>query len=518
MKFKVLQFKYPIGAGAIIRHPWISIPGWVDSPAEFGITPSERAENAQEYTGPLSGSAVCLGGASVKNNKLEIHVPKKFTSERPASMLTRVSYSDISISEHPLASSLPKETETPSIQHSPLDFLDLSLGPRSPLCLEDYLKSDIPHMNIHIVSFKDATLVSVTWPHVLGDIMSASAICEAWSLVMAGRESEVPAFLSAGDEDILATAGQNPNFSDRHILQGQQLAGVWFLIWVVRYFLDILLWPNMESHSIYLPPKAVAKLKAKATMAIKAELPEAKPSIASHASPFVSTADVVFSWIICLAGRATFPKGSRRSVMIGFPCDVRDRAPSIFPSAKKEVGVWVQNASPPLLTTVPARDLLAEHGMARVAQSIRHAIITQGTETQIHAQYRLARQTYQNNGLPPLFGDTSQFAINGTNWTKANFFEKVDFSPAVIKDAGLNDKHGQKRTKNALVNGYHARPSRVGKPVYLHANELAPPGTHQPLSRNLAYLVGTPAGGYWAVGKFHPAVWRQVEEALAGLQ
>ncbi|KAL1853574.1 hypothetical protein Daus18300_011779 [Diaporthe australafricana] len=396
-------------------------------------------------------------------------------------------------------------------------FLDLSLAPRCPLCLEDYLKSDIPHMNIHVVSFKDATLVSVTWPHVLGDIMSASAICEAWSLVMAGRESEVPAFLSAGEEDVLATAGQNPSFSDRHVLQSQQLAGFWFLVWVARYFLDILWWPNMESHTIYLPPKSVAKLKAKATMAIKAELPEARPSIASHASPFVSTADVVFAWLICLAGRGTFSRASRRSVMIGFPCDVRDRAPSIFPPAQKESGVWVQNASPPLMTTIPARDLLAEHGMARVAQSIRHAIITLGTEAQVHAQFRLAKESYKKNGLPPIFGDTSQFAINGTNWTKANFFEKVDFSPAVIQGAGLKNKHGH-NSKNNLVNGDKARASPIGKPVYLHANELAPSGTSQPLSRNLAYLVGTPAGGYWVVGKFHPAVWGHIEEALSGLQ
>jgi hypothetical protein len=456
--------------------------------------------------------------AMKENNKLEVHVPEKFTSARPASMLTRASYGDIGINEHPVASCLPKETAVPSMQASPADLLSLSLTPRTPTCLEDYLKSDMPLLNMHIVSFKDATLVSVTWPHVLGDIMSASAICEAWSLVMAGRESEVPAFLSAGQDDILDNAGRHHGFNDRHLMDGTQLTGFWFLLWVARYFLDILRWYKMESHSVFLPSRAVTKLKAKAMMEIKIQNPDAKPSVAAQASPYVSTADVLFAWIVCMMGRATFSPKSRRSVMIGFPCDVRDRAPSIFPPGQKKMGVWVQNASPPLLQTVPARDLVAEHGVARVAQSIRHAITTLGAEGQIHAQYALARESYKKSGLPPIFGHVNQFPVNGTNWSKANFFDKVDFSPAVIQVNGVVTEKEGKKTRESVVNGTQGRKSGVGKPVYLHANELAPPGSRAPLSRNLAYLVGTPSGGYWVVGKFHPAVWRQVEEALASLQ
>lgn len=454
-----------------------------------------------------------------ERNKLEVHVPEKFTSARPASMLTRDSYADISINEHPVASGLPKKTAIPSMQASPADFLSLSLAPRSPICHEDYLTSDMPLVNMHIVSFKDATLVSLTWPHVLGDVMSASSICESWSLVMAGRESEVPALLSAGHRDVLDKAGQHPGFKDKHILEGQRLTGVWFLLFIARYFLDMLWWPKMESRSIYFPPKSVTKLKAKAMMEIKTGNPEARPSVASHVSHFVSTADVIYAWIICMIGRAHFSRKTRRSVMIAFPCDTRDRAPSIFPPEQKETGVWVQNASPPILQTVPARDLLAEHGVARVAQSIRHSIDTLATESQIHAQYAMARESYRKDGMPPIFGRVDQFPINGTNWTKANFFDKVDFSPAVITQVnGLGDKHS-KKTAGTVVNGDRARNnSRVGKPVYLHVNDLAPPGSRQILYRNIACLWATPEGGYWIFGKFHPVVWKQVEGALAAIR
>lgn len=422
--------------------------------------------------------------------------------------LTRESYRDMSINDHPLASRLPKETSSPSVQASPEEFLDLSVTPETPLTLEDFLNSDIPQFNMHIISFKDATLVSVTWPHLLGDIMSVASVSEAWSLVMAGRESEVPAFLSAGDKDILDAAGRHPDFQDKqHIMESRRLAGVWFFVWLARYVLDMISWPTMELKSIYLPPKTVKKLKARATMAIKAGLPEAIPSNADQATAFVSSADVVYAWLVCMVGQATFAPTSRRNIMIGFPVDIRSRAPSIFPPDQAEKGVWVQNASPPLLAFVTAQDVHADHAVARVGQSIRHAINTQGTEDQVHALYRLSREAYEKQGLPPIFGVTNQLPIGNTNWTKAYLHDKLDFSPAVIESVGADSTDGKR-----------ASSSRKGRPAYFHGNELKPRDKKEnPLSRNIIYTIGTPDGGYWAMGKFHPVVWKRIGESLSEL-
>lgn len=442
---------------------------------------------------------------------MEIHVPEKFTAERPAVKLTRDgSYSDMSINDHPLASKLPRETSSPSVQASPEEFLDLSVTPETPLTLEDFLNSDIPQFNMHIISFNDATLVSMTWPHLLGDIMSVASVSEAWSLVMAGRESEVPAFLSAGDKDILETAGQHPDFQDKHhILESRRLSGVWFYLWLARYVLDMISWPTMELRSIFLPPKTVKKLKARATMAIKAGLPEAIPSNPDQATPFVSSADVVYAWLVCMVGQATFALTSKRSIMIGFPVDIRDRAPSIFPRDQAAKGVWVQNASPPLLALVTAQDVHADHAVARVAQSIRHAINTQGTEDQVHALYRLSRTAYEKQGLPPIFGVTNQFPIGNTNWTKAYLHDKLDFSPAVIERIDTDPTESKKQAFSSY---------KKGRPVYFHGNELKPRNKKEnPLSRNIIYTIGTPDGGYWCMCKFHPDVWKRINEALSEL-
>lgn len=484
-----------------------TLPGWrkcggrvrinVNPPLIVLILPSEHRQCAN----------MCDSHYQKRTGRMEIHVPEKFTAERPAVKLTRLSHTDMSINDHPLASRLPRETPSPSVQASPEEFLDLSVTPETPLTMEDFLNSDTPQFNMHIISFKDATIVSLTWPHLLGDIMSVASVSEAWSLVMAGRESEVPAFLSAGNEDILETAGQHPDFQGKHILEDNRLAGVWFFIWLARYVLDMIRWPTMELRTIFLPPKTVKKLKAGATMAIKAGLPEAIPSNTDQATPFVSSADVVYAWLVCMIGQATFALTSRRSIMIGFPVDIRDRAPSIFPRAQAEKGVWVQNASPPLLALVTAQDVHAEHAVARVAQSIRHTINTQGTEEQVHALYRLSRAAYEKQGLPPIFGVTNQFPIGNTNWTKAYLHDKLDFSPAVVERAGV-DAAGGKR----------ASPARRGRPAYFHGNELKPRDKREnPLSRNIIYTIGTPEGGYWAMGKFHPVVWKRIRESLSEL-
>lgn len=327
---------------------------------------------------------------------------------------------------------------------------------------------------------------------------------------MAGRESEVPAFLSAGNEDILETAGKHPDFQGKHIPEDRRLAGVWLFNWLARYVLDMIRWPTMDRRTIFLPPKTVKKLKAGATMAIEAGLPEAIPSNTDQATAFVSSADVVYAWLVCMVGQATFAPMSRRSIMIGFPVGFRDRAPSISPRAQAERDVWVQNASPPLLALVTARDVHAGrgHAVALVAQSIRHTINTQGTEDQVHTLYRLSRAAYERQGLPPIFGVTSQFPIGSTNWTKAYLHDKLDFSPAVVEGVGTAEATGGKRASAA----------RKGRPAYFHGNELKPRDKKDnPLSRNTMYTIGTPEGGYWTTGKFHPVVWRRISEALSGL-
>lgn len=448
---------------------------------------------------------------------MEIHVPKEFTPERPAVSYRHVSHMDMNIDEHPLASKLPKETAEPSIQAEPDVTIDLLVNPKAPHCLEDYLKSDAPLLDLSIISFKDCTLVNILLPHILGDAMTVAAMGEMWSLCLAGRGSEARPNLSAYD-DGMATAGLDPAFQERHVMEDRQLKGIWFLIWIARFMLDMWWWPKMETRTIFLPATSVSKLKSDVSATLSSS--KSVPSSSEHRQKFISTADALFAWISCMAMSIMLPRSSRRSVLLGFPCDTRERAPSIFPRAKE--GVYFQNAAPPLVCVVPARDMMPEKGsdeklgnginvaVARVAQSIRYTIGSQGTEGQIHAAARLARKALKQQGMPAIFGDPLQAVVTTTNWTKARWFEEYDFSPAIMAP---KDGNGTPKAQSR-EDGY--KPYHVpGKPVYFHINEIHPPtGNKNNLSRNFAYLIANPEGSYWMVAKFPPAVWKNIEKDL----
>lgn len=423
----------------------------------------------------------------------------------------------MNIDEHPLASKLPKETAQPSLQAEPDVTIDLLVNPKAPHCLEDFLKSDAPLIDLSIISFKDCTLVNILLPHILGDAMTVAAMGELWSLCLASRKSEVRPNLSAYN-DGMATAGLDPAFQEKHVMEDRQLKGIWFLLWIARFLLDMWWWPKMEIRTIFLPAASVAKLKQD----VSATLPNSKsiPSSPEHRQKFISTADTLFAWISCMAVSIMLPRSSRRSVLLGFPCDTRDRAPSIFPQSKE--GVYFQNAAPPLVCGVTARDMMPDKdtnekvgngintAVARVAQSIRYTIATQGTEGQIHAAARLARKSLKDNGMPAIFGDSRAFVVTATNWTKANWFDEFDFSPAIV-----TPKDGNGTLKAKPFDKGHKPYHVPGKPVYFHINEVHPPtGNKNNLSRNFAYLIANPEGSYWMVAKFPPAVWKNIENDL----
>ncbi|KAL5001377.1 hypothetical protein BDV10DRAFT_182610 [Aspergillus recurvatus] len=139
-----------------------------------------------------------------ENGHLEIHVPQPFTEDRPP-----VSYSHqtlaVDIEDHPLAKSLPKATEVPSIQPGPESFRAFAAPHDAPATLEDFIYEDKPQLSLFITSFNNATLVALSWPYTLMDVMGQQALLHEWSLVLAGRESEVPPMLGAR-EDVLCAA------------------------------------------------------------------------------------------------------------------------------------------------------------------------------------------------------------------------------------------------------------------------------------------------------------------------
>ncbi|OBS25069.1 hypothetical protein FPOA_05604 [Fusarium poae] len=396
------------------------------------------------------------------------------------------------IDEHPLSSKLPRPTlEKPSIQGQLSEFNTLGVPPGTPLCLDDYLKSDHPQLTVHIVSFTDATLVSICWPHIAVDGMSLAHLGHAWSLALAGRVLEVPLMLSAND-DPLANAGRDSTFTGPHPLEKQQITGWRTYIFAFYYILDLIWWRTVESRVIFLPKTVAKELRDQALSSLRKE----------HPAPFLSEPDAIVAWLTIVVISALFPKGSNRSVTIGNAYDLRGRATSLFP-VPNDKGAYIQNAVFPCWTIVPAKiaHKRDEDTLGSIALAVRSSIQGQTTEASIHAQARLTRDALDLSGIPPLFGNVNQFTIHFAS-VRVNLAESLDFRPAIKSDLGSMEH------KYSAKNVWTASP---GHPVYYHIKCISP---NNMLARNYSLIAKSSAGDYWINGNYPPEVWKLMEPML----
>ncbi|KAJ4017479.1 hypothetical protein NW752_001385 [Fusarium irregulare] len=427
-----------------------------------------------------------LGGRVRMNHKgkLEIHVPQMFDLERPAIGFHHDTF-DISINEHPLASQLAKPTpEQPSIQDQHPELTNLGVPPGTPRCLDDYLQSDHPQLTLHIVSFTDATLVSICWPHIAVDGVSLGHIGHAWSLALAGRMSEIPPMLSAGD-DPMATAGRDPDFTQSHPLEEQQITGWRMYLFAFYYIFDLLWWRTIESKAIFLPGRYAKQLRRQAIDSLSEE-------------QFVSESDAIVAWLAIAVASALFPKGSNRPLTIGNAYDLRGRAPSLFP----EQEAYIQNAVFPCWATIPATTIHSRDDgtLGSIATAVRGSIQDQTTEASVHAQARLTRDALELSGVPPLFGDANQFTIHFAS-VRADLAEALDFTPAIMSRRVSQDKD--------------VWPSSPGRPVYYHIKCISP---NNMLARNYSLISRTSSGDYWIHGNYPPEVWKSMKSMLRSLK
>ncbi|KAM4056683.1 transcriptional regulator sdnM [Hirsutella rhossiliensis] len=437
-----------------------------------------------------------------QRDKLEIHVPQPSTPERPALTFSHVSF-ETSIDEHPLASKLPRPTQSPSLQANHGDFKSLGISPNAPRTIDDYLTTDAPQLSLHIVSFTDATLVSLTWPHISSDGVGLRDLVEAWSLILAGHDDKVLPMMTACTEDPMATAGLDPNFQEKHILEKHHMKGWRILVWGLRYLLDIVWWPRMETRTVYLPREACEKMRTDAMASLQAA--------ARHGpgmpTPFISDGDAIAAWISCMAAKE-LSASSTRSVVILTPVDVRSRMPSLFP-VKQTEGVYILNAAPIVSTIINAQDMLSgDDAIAKTAQCLRRSLRVQTSEGQLHALNRHERISIAENGLPAFFGDMSSFVVILSNMTKAQFVEKLDFGPAVIHKGT-----GSSRLKERWA-GSSDQISLPGRMVYYHMQGL---GDENIFMRNNFFLFGMPGGDYWINGSLPPAIWRKVRDSFSSI-
>lgn len=366
----------------------------------------------------------------------------------------------------------------------PEDFISLMRREDGPKSIDDYIYRDEPQLSMHIVSFEDATLVTLSWPHTFLDAMGRRELFQAWIAILEGRDDQVKPLLGVYDDPLkdFGLGAQQP-----YMLAHRMLTGWNKTVFILRFIFELVWHPKEETRIVCLPAAHMQKLRADATADLEAQ------HKGDGKKPFVSDGDLVSSWITRLVVQQLERPSSTRPIQIMNAFGLRSvLANDLLPSDS----AYVANAVLIVGAMALAKDILTKP-LSFVATEIRRSIVEQGERGQIESRWAIDRASLAKTGHPTLFGAAGMRMVVISNWTKGRFFEN-DFSTAVVKLGIAEDSP--------------KRSSKVGRPSYIQTAGYSD-GTI-PL-RNAFPVIGKDnAGNYWLSGSLRKGIWSQIEEVL----
>lgn len=437
-----------------------------------------------------------------------MHVPEHFTPDQPAMTFSHNASSlHTSIQKHPVARKLPKATNHPSIQATEPEFRSLAARSDVPTTLEEMIKQSAPQLSLHITSFQDATLVGLAWSHTLMDAIGLESLLRAWSLVLAGREADVPPVLGAKEDVMWKIAGDvlrdqdDVAGEDDATLQSHTLQGCNKIIFFLRYAWDACRNRPPQRKLICLPQTTLAQLRQtvddeEEEEQEKEETSKASPGSNDSKKAFVSDADILTAWLARLVGKS---EPRPRPLTVASAVNARFRlARRLDPPP----GVYCQNMVFVTFTFVPAAAAAGRGPLRPIAEAHRRHLAAQSTEARMLGLLRYLRRRRDGGqeAVAPLYGRPDSVPVTVNNLTKVEMLQAADFAPAVVGQ-GETTASGQ-------------RSSAVGAMTYWHLQPLK----SRIWMRNHFVVLGKDNGGNcWILGTLTPNAWAVAEQELQKL-
>lgn len=381
------------------------------------------------------------------------------------------------IEDHPAASQFPRATGKARGYDWNEGFFTLSVRPDIPTSLEQYVNSDVPLLSLHVASFSNATVVGVSWPHVVMDGVGQIELMRAWSLVLAGRESEVPAVVGAQTDALMEIAGPDSGEREPSILDQRKMSTKGIAKMVGRFVWIETTKPRTEVRYICLPKEAVAKIHAQCL--------ESLPSGAGHVQ--FSKGDSLMSW---LTKQVIASEDKVEHVTIFNAMNARYRLSPLL----KAGGVFLQNMVLGFFTFISPES--SQGAIGEIALAHRKCLEEQTTEPQARSLLgNMLEERIAGREFKPFFGDSNALVIFFNNLSKMDMLNVFDFSPAVVKPG----------------DGSHP----TGKAVYYHmtaTDRKAPP------IRNYFIMYGQDHDeNYWISSELVGYQWQVLNKALQEL-
>ncbi|KAL6914752.1 hypothetical protein FSST1_012512 [Fusarium sambucinum] len=432
-----------------------------------------------------------LGGRYRINlqGKAEFHVPKTFTKERPSFQYSQRDF-DMNIEDHPIGRKFPQAGENPSLHPGGYEFKELATAPDNPVNGWDLLVGDKPQMALNIVSFQNATLVTLVFSHMLMDAGGLQALLQNWSLVLAGRKSEVsPVFGARKDVTHDIAEGRMEDPSEGFVQEELEIApkrikGFKMFVFVVRFLWELLWYGKPESRTIFLPKTAVSRLRQEALEDLTiAEV------FNGNEKPFISEGDVLSAWTAKMVASSD-PRQLPVSILNAVNLRYR------FNSMKHAKGVYLQNLALCEFTFVSPT--MVRGPLGPIALANRKHLTQQTTKPQIRAYLKGAIAESQNALDAILFGESNMLLIIITNWTKAELTQAADFSTAVLR---AGDESEERKNAKGQMTQVSVAPAKESF-----------------MSKNVMMIKGKDHGGnYWLDGCFLPKAWVKFEGEITRL-
>ncbi|KAH8771949.1 hypothetical protein F5883DRAFT_665143 [Diaporthe sp. PMI_573] len=265
---------------------------------------------------------------------------------------------------------------------NPEDWAELCCGADAPKSLQDYVSSDRPVTGLHIVSFEDATIVTLHWLHAAADAMALKAILDSWVLILQGREAEVP-ILHGFDEDPLRELGCHP--TEPYTLAGSDLSTLGTAPYVLRNGYNMLL-GQKQNKTVCIPAAFLEKLGEKS-------LQELEDS--GNQDSFLTDNDIITAWWSRLAF-SHMPPDKPVTIMQAMSARLALEEDLLPPDR-----LYVSNCL--TFTSVLKTKAEVDQSLGLVARDIRRGINKHGTRQQVEAFLNMVRANAWPLGPMPVF-------------------------------------------------------------------------------------------------------------------
>ncbi|KAM0669996.1 hypothetical protein ACQRIT_002499 [Beauveria bassiana] len=422
-----------------------------------------------------------LGGRlqRTSDGTLKLRVPRRFTDDQPAVAFTKQDFSTMSISEHDLAKHLPKPRDLAYSQSiaGNMDFRSFAVPNDFPSSMKQFVAMQAPQIALLTTSFKDATLVSVVWPHTLFDGVGLTHLLHGWSLTLAGRDEEIPAVLGA-KKDVLDALDTDTQPAAVAFAGPKLVRGLDLFLFIVLFLWHRIFYTPRDTRTIFLPRAAVDQISL-----------EAKKH---SGDAFITEGDAISAWVVKSITSAE-PKSHPVTVM--HLVNGRGRLKCLASSG----GVFLQNIVSTAFCHLSPK--VSGASVGEIAAESRRQITEQSSEEQMTLLLRRVRESLRNKKRAKLeFLETPHSRVIFTNnLTKASYMQTADFSPAVIRRG--QDDESRRNPKGTMVN-------------YLH---LVVKG-HITATDNF-YVIGKDYGdNYWLMATVSDKAWAKLDESLARLR